>query len=124
EQRAQLTDGILIGERRVRRSPGADLLRELRRVGVSCDRDQSKTLRMAAEHIECALANRPRGTEHRYADHGTTPSSDSPSSSTGAAPVRLSMRSMTPPRPGKMLPPSFMPAQRFTRRSVSAPAAQ
>ncbi len=43
----------------------------------------------------------------------TTPRSVSPSSSTGAAPVRLSMRSMTPPWPGNSVPLSFTPAKRF-----------
>ena len=42
-----------------------------------------------------------------------TPNAVSPNSSTGAAPVTLSILSITPPWPGKMLPLSLMPANLF-----------
>src|SRR6202521_3085953 len=76
---------------------------------------------MTRQHIERALAHGAGGAEDGDADHSTTPSSVSPSSSTGAAPVRLSMRSMTPPCPGNTLPLSFTPAKRFSRLSVRSP---
>src|SRR3984893_2160230 len=76
---------------------------------------------MTRQHIEGAHSHGAGGAEDGDADHPTTPSSVSPSSSTGAAPVRLSMRSITPPCPGNTLPLSFTPAKRFSRLSVRSP---
>src|SRR5262249_24996389 len=103
------------------RLPLAHLAGELAGIGVRGDRHQTEALAMPRQHVERVLADRAGGAEHRDADHATTPSSDRPSSSTGAAPVRLSIRSMTPPSPGNTLPVSFMPANRFSRPSVRSP---
>src|SRR5215831_12613233 len=124
EQSVELGGCALVGERGIRRPPGADLPRELRGVAVGRDGDETKALRMAREHIERALADRASGTQYRDADHVMTPRSDRPRSSTGAAPVRLSMRSITPPWPGNMLPLSFMPAKRLSRLSVRSPTTE
>src|SRR4029077_10423015 len=121
QQLTQLARGPLVSQSRVGRAPGEHLLRELRGVGVGRDRHQAETIRVTREHLERALAHGAGRAEHGDADHRTTPSSVSPSSSTGAAPVRLSMRSMTPPCPGNTRPLSFTPAKRFSRLSVRSP---
>src|SRR5207248_1221222 len=121
DEGAQLRGRALVGERRVVRLPGAHLLREPPGVAVRGDRHQAEPVAMPREHVEGALAHRAGRAEYGDADHRTTPSSVSPSSSTGAAPVRLSMRSMTPPCPGNTRPLSFTPAKRFSRLSVRSP---
>src|SRR6185295_5079166 len=120
----QLIDGGLIREDRVVRLPLDDLLRELRGALVRRERDDAETIRMTGQHIQRAFADGTRGTEHCHADHECTPGMRSmirPSSRIGAAPVTLSMRSITPPWPGNRLPLSFTPAKRFSRLSVRSP---
>src|SRR5262249_41054937 len=111
-------------EHRVGRAPTQHLRGELGHVAVGPEGDQFESIRMAREHIESALANRSRRTQNGDADHAATPSTVNPNSGTGAAPVTLSMRSMTPPCPGNRVPLSLSPANRFRRLSVRSPTTE
>ncbi len=107
---SQLTGSRRIGEHRVIRLPFLDLLRELRRIAVRGEGHHAELVTMLSQHIESAGPYRSRRAEHGNADHVPTPSVVRPKYSTGAAAVTLSMRSITPPWPGKMEPLSFTPA--------------
>src|ERR1700735_2384079 len=100
---------------------GHNLLCQFRRVAIRSERHHLVFVGVAREHIESVLADRARRSQHGNADHAATPTAVNPKNSTGAAPVTLSMRSMTPPCPGKTLPLSFTPANLFKRLSVRSP---
>src|SRR5690606_15357292 len=110
-----------VGERGELRAPVNRLLCKLRDVAIRGECDDSESICVAREHVERADADGARGTENRNADHDATPISVSPRRSTGAAPVTLSMRSITPPWPGKSLPLSLRPANRLSKLSVRSP---
>src|SRR4029077_17275385 len=121
QQVPQFAGGRLVGKRGVRRAEGEHLAGKLCRIRVGGECHQAEALRMTREHIQRALADGAGRAKHRNPDHGTTPSMISPRTSTGAAPVMLSIRSMTPPCPGNTVPLSFTPAKRFSRLSVRSP---
>src|SRR5437868_3722180 len=108
---AQLAGGRLIRKRREGGAITDDLFRELLGVAVSADRHETKAIGMACDHIESALADGTRGAEYGDTNHATTPQIVRPKNSTGAAPVTLSIRSITPPCPGKRVPLSLTPAK-------------
>ncbi len=97
EESLELAGRRLVGKRGIRGTITRDLLGELRSAAVRSNGNEFESIGMARDDIEGALANGAGRAQYRYADHATTPNIMSPKNSTGAAPVTLSIRSITPP---------------------------
>ncbi len=92
------------------RSPFEALLGEAFVVAVGRQREHLEAPGISSDHVQRVDADSTGCSEYGEPFHDTLPCRKQPSTNTGAAAVRLSMRSSIPPWPGTMLPLSFNPA--------------
>ena len=101
EQLAQTLRRSLLDHHRDLRSVTPALLGHALAVAICRQGDRAKLLGMTGDDIEGAYADRAGRAEDSYADHVATPIKVIPKANTGAAAVKLSIRSSMPPCPGK-----------------------
>src|SRR5688572_206240 len=82
------------------------------------------TVAMARDDVERACADAARAAEYGDAGHTAQPKVVRPSTNAGAAAVRLSIRSSTPPWPGRRLPLSLRPVRRLNMLSTRSPTTE
>src|SRR6188768_445958 len=82
------------------------------------------TVAMARDDVERACTDAARAAEYRDPAHTAQPKVIRPRTNAGAAAVRLSMRSSTPPWPGRRLPLSLRPVRRLNMLSTRSPTTE
>src|SRR5262249_1749518 len=105
--------------------PASRLLERRFHVRARGQRHQLESLRIVFDDVERAAANGASRAEDGYAFHGrwmmALYSSMWKNHNTGAASKMASIRSKTPPCPGKSVPESFTPAPRLKADSTKSP---
>ena len=124
ERGAEFLRGLSVLEDRETRAMRDALREQPAVVRARGERVHVVTVAMARDDVERACADAARAAEYGDAGHTAQPKVIRPSTNAGAAAVRLSMRSSTPPWPGRRLPLSLRPVRRLNMLSTRSPTTE